>query len=93
MPTPPDTDNSSNVSPAADVTNDDNTRAASPAPSSSGSALSSVIENTHDEHLGRGRCLQYSGARTAGVVAVAVGVRPFALHLQDSMIETTTDMV
>lgn len=49
MPTPPDTDNSSNVSPAADANNDDNnTRAASPAPSSSGSALSSVIENTHD---------------------------------------------
>ncbi|KAF2170796.1 hypothetical protein M409DRAFT_18769 [Zasmidium cellare ATCC 36951] len=46
MPTPPDTDNSSNVSPEADANNDEATRAASPAPSSS--AMSSVIENTHD---------------------------------------------
>lgn len=42
MPTPPDTDQSSNVSPNASLNNDEQDRAASPAPSSS--ALSSVAD-------------------------------------------------
>lgn len=58
MPTPPDTDQSSNVSPEAGLNNEDGERAVSPAPSSS--ALSSVIENTHDSNA------QSSGNTSAG---------------------------
>lgn len=43
MPTPPDTEESSNASPDASINNDDKERAASPAPSS---VLSSVMEVT-----------------------------------------------
>ncbi|CAK4016802.1 chromatin assembly complex [Lecanosticta acicola] len=49
MPTPPDTDQSSNVSADASINNDEPNRAASPAPSSS--ALSSVVEATSSNQV------------------------------------------
>lgn len=65
MPTPPDTDHSSNVSTSA--INDDNSRHASPAPSSS--ALSSVenVDNDEDQASSNAAAVLTSTATPAGI--------------------------